>query len=204
MRHLTRALAGPLLALAMVSPPAFAEEAAAKPSAPPTPVVFRITYWEVDDKTLADISGKVKLGSADIAGRRIQTQEVLGSTGVECMVALVRKNPIVYYDGKASQFQVQYVDTGVKADVKWEKELDVYLEISRISGVTKAGPESRTPAFYPHTEVLVSKVSVPSVKLGDVVLVGTSQGPWAAAQVRALDPTPKAGNILVTLELEAP
>lgn len=199
MRFAARVLAGPLLALALSGAPILAEEAP-----PPTPVLYRLTYWEVDDKILGQLAGKVKLGSADVAGRRIQTQELMAASGSECMVALVRKNPIVYYDGSRSQFQVQYVDTGVKADVKWEKELSVYLEISRISGTTKSVAESRTPASYPHTEVLTLNVLVPEVKLGDVILLGASQGPAAAAQVRALDPTPKAGNILVTLELEAP
>ena len=86
---------GALLASAT---PVFAQQPAqAKPESPKIPVLYRLTHWEVDDKTVADLMGKVKIDAKQIQGRRLHTTELLAVSEVEVLIQLGRKDPIVYY-----------------------------------------------------------------------------------------------------------
>lgn len=165
-----------------------------------------MSCWEVDDLTLAALSGKVKIQPEDIKGRLLQSQDVLGVSGQDCLIVLGRKNPIVYFDGRTAQFQIQYVDTGLELRSQWrpDSDLTVSLEVGRIADYTSSGPESRTAQAYPHVEVFTVEAAVPDVRMGDTILLGSAAGPSAAEHVRALDKAPKATNLVVTLKLEAP
>jgi hypothetical protein len=175
----------------------------------PIPVLYRLTYWEVSEKTLASLAGKAKVGANQLEGRRLQSAEVLAISGEETMVSLVRKSPLVYYDPRASQFQVQFVDSGVKLDAFCKAlssqsfEVDVRQELSRIGNRRPA--DSRDQAtVYPETEVFTLESTLSDVKFGDLIVLGSTSGTLGKAHVKALDPAPKAPYLVATLELEAP
>lgn len=194
---------GALLASAA---PVFAQQPAqAKPESPKIPVLYRLTHWEVDDKTVAELAGKVKLSSKELKGRRLQSSELLGVSGSDTLFILGRRDPIVYYDARGSQFQIQYVDSGVKLAVAWspEKGLEVRPELSHIDKLRR-GDGAGDGAVYPEIGVFVSENELSDVQLGDTVVLGVYTGPRVVSAIRTLDPTPKAPNLVTVLELEAP
>lgn len=204
-----------LLALLLLTGGVAAQTPATPPSesqskATPIPVLFRLSYWEVDDATLKAIVGKMRIAPADLkTARRIQTSEVLSVSGAETLVHLGRKDPIVYYDPRYTQFQIQYVDTGMKLDVRWrtsgpkEPALELRQELAMLSSFQTLGgrdPDSK----YPQTEAFINEAVVPNVKLGDMLFLGHSSGVETAGFVRLLSPSPKLANLIATIEMEAP
>ncbi len=170
----------------------------------PIPVLYRITCWEVDDKTYDALRGKAKVNPAEIKGRRIQEAELLTTSNTESLFHLGQKEPIIYYDPRASQFQVQFVDTGFKLDIEWDGNvLQARPEVGDIESVVLSEENGRI-ARYPQTHVQISEVFLPGVKLGDSYLIGSGSGTITKSQVRVLDPAPKFGNLVLVLSLEAP
>ena len=171
---------------------------------PAVPVLYRLTCWEVDDKTYQDLRGKAKVDAGALKGRRVQEAELLTISGVESLVHVGQKEPIMYYDPRASQFQVQFVDTGFKLDVKWDGDrLEVRPEVSDLQSMV-ISDESGRVARYPKTHVQICEATFSGVKLGDTYVISAAAGAGATTQVRVLDPTPKAKNLIMTLNLEAP
>lgn len=188
---------GPLPAAAQQDP-----DKAAK--APAVPVLFRLTCWEVDDKTYADLRGKARVDLKEVRGRRIQEAELLTTSGRDSLVHVGQKEPIIYYDPRASQFQVQHVDTGFKLDVEWDgDQLEVRPELSEIESMVISEDSGRV-GRYPRTHVQISELVIRGVRLGHTYLIGAGAGAVATNLTRVLDPKPRAANLVLTLTLEAP
>ncbi len=99
----------------------------------------------------------------------ISTPRVMTQSGHEASVMIGDKFPIVYFDPRAGQFQVQYVDIGVKLTVKptvaadGTVTVDMSPEVSTLQGLINNQ--------YPETGVTTVKTLV-HVHDGDTIVVG--------------------------------
>ena len=99
-----------------------------------------------------------------LASPRVATQ-----SGTEALIHIGDKFPIVYFDPRAGQFQVQYVDIGIKLDVKPEIKADGYI-------VTELRPEvsnliELVNNQYPRTAIRTVNTTM-RVKDGDTIVIG--------------------------------
>jgi general secretion pathway protein D/type IV pilus assembly protein PilQ len=113
----------------------------------------------------ANISFLVVQGEAKVlAAPRVATQ-----SGKDALIHIGDKFPIVYFDPRAGQFQVQYVDIGIKLDVRPDIKTDGYI-------VVDLRPEVSTLVElvnnqYPRTAVRTVNTSM-RVKDGDTIIIG--------------------------------
>lgn len=99
----------------------------------------------------------------------LASPRVAALSGVESLIHIGDKYPIVYFDPRAGQFQVQYVDIGIKLDVKSEVKADGYV-------VVEVRPEVSTLLElinnqYPRTAVRIVETTM-RVKDGDTIIIG--------------------------------
>lgn len=99
-----------------------------------------------------------------LAAPRVATQ-----SDKDALIHIGDKFPIVYFDPRAGQFQVQYVDIGIKLDVKPSIKADGYI-------VVELRPEVSTlvelvNGQYPRTAVRTINTSM-RVKDGDTIVLG--------------------------------
>lgn len=99
-----------------------------------------------------------------LASPRVATQ-----SGTEALIHIGDKFPIVYFDPRAGQFQVQYVDIGIKLDVKPVIKPDGYI-------VTELRPEvsnliELVNNQYPRTAIRTVNTTM-RVKDGDTIVIG--------------------------------
>lgn len=99
----------------------------------------------------------------------LASPRVASLSGVESLIHIGDKYPIVYFDPRAGQFQVQYVDIGIKLDVKSEVKADGYV-------VVEVRPEVSTLLElinnqYPRTAVRIVETTM-RVKDGDTIIIG--------------------------------
>lgn len=99
----------------------------------------------------------------------ISSPRVVTQSGKDAQVLIGDKFPIVYFDPRAGQFQVQYVDIGVKLVVKPTVSSDGYVnmdlapEVSTLKGLINNQ--------YPRTGVTTVRTYV-RVKDGDTIVIG--------------------------------
>lgn len=94
---------------------------------------------------------------------------VAAISGEESLIHIGDKYPIVYFDPRAGQFQVQYVDIGIKLDVTSTVKADGYVLID-------VRPEVSTLLElinnqYPRTAVRIIETKM-RVKDGDTIIIG--------------------------------
>ena len=99
-----------------------------------------------------------------LAAPRVATR-----SGRDALIHIGDKFPIVYFDPRAGQFQVQYVDIGIKLDVKPEIKSDGYV-------IVDLRPEVSTLVDlvnnqYPRTAVRTVNTSM-RVKDGSTIVIG--------------------------------
>lgn len=99
-----------------------------------------------------------------LAAPRVATR-----SGRDALIHIGDKFPIVYFDPRAGQFQVQYVDIGIKLDVKPEIKADGYV-------IVDLRPEVSTLVDlvnnqYPRTAVRTVNTSM-RVKDGNTIIIG--------------------------------
>ena len=99
-----------------------------------------------------------------LAAPRVATR-----SGRDALIHIGDKFPIVYFDPRAGQFQVQYVDIGIKLDVKPEIKSDGYV-------IVDLRPEVSTLVDlvnnqYPRTAVRTVNTSM-RVKDGNTIIIG--------------------------------
>jgi len=99
----------------------------------------------------------------------ISSPRVMTQSGKESQVLIGDKFPIVYFDPRAGQFQVQYVDIGVKVVVKPIVTADGYVTIDMAPEVSTL--KALINNQYPQTGITTVKTNV-RCKDGDTVVVG--------------------------------
>lgn len=99
----------------------------------------------------------------------LASPRVASISGKESLIHVGDKYPIVYFDPRAGQFQVQYVDIGIKMDVTATVKSDDFVEV-------QVRPEVSTLLElinnqYPRTAVRIVE-STMRVKDGDTIIIG--------------------------------
>ena len=99
----------------------------------------------------------------------LASPRVASISGKESLIHVGDKYPIVYFDPRAGQFQVQYVDIGIKMDVTATVKADDFVEV-------QIRPEVSTLLElinnqYPRTAVRIVE-STMRVKDGDTIIIG--------------------------------
>lgn len=99
----------------------------------------------------------------------LASPRVASISGEESLIHIGDKYPIVYFDPRAGQFQVQYVDIGIKLDVLSEVKSDGYIVID-------VRPEVSTLLElinnqFPRTSVRIIETKM-RVKDGDTIILG--------------------------------
>lgn len=99
----------------------------------------------------------------------LASPRIAALSGVAALIHIGDKFPIVYFDPRAGQFQVQYVDIGIKLDVTSTVKADGYVMV-------KVRPEVSTLIElvnnqYPRTAVRVIETEM-RVKDGDTIIMG--------------------------------
>ncbi len=113
----------------------------------------------------ASIQYLVTQGEAKVlASPRVATR-----SGRDALIHIGDKFPIVYFDPRAGQFQVQYVDIGIKLDVKPEIKADGYVLVDLRPEVSTLVELVNNQ--YPRTAVRTVNTSM-RVKDGDTIIVG--------------------------------
>ena len=172
------------------------------------PIVMRLEAVQVSDELAHEWKQgwRIKASELEDEGvRRLQTTEVVGVTERECSAFVGRKNHIVYYDPRASQFQVQYVDVGAKLDCKCKMlttgklSATVYTELSWLEKNLNDGKAS-----YPQTITLKSQLNSPPFEFGERLLVGNVQGVEAQHYLQVLGGSggAKNDNVYFVLSVE--
>ena len=203
-----------LLALGVLAGPTRAAEV---PTYRSLPIVVRVDLLQMSDATAQNLAGQSRLPRDLLAGgagvRVLHSSELLQLSGVSCRFSIGEKYPIVYYEPKATQFQIQYVDVGMKLDVRCEATegdflIDANPEMSAIVATHTVGnPPS---ASYPETVMFRVVNQVPHVRYGESVIVGRIHGPSAhrlmqSSHLPGATPTTSAGdNLMMVVTVSQP
>ncbi|MFN8609827.1 MAG: hypothetical protein U0931_19970 [Vulcanimicrobiota bacterium] len=171
------------------------------------PIMMRIQAVQVSDAVAEDWDRGWQLKSNDFQEEGVhllQTTEVVGVTGRECSSFIGRKNHIIYFDPRATQFQIQYVDVGAKLNCLCKPageriNADVYTELSLLEKNVNDGKVS-----FPQTIVLKSQASTPAFAYGQLVLLGNVHGAEARHYLEVLgsSSTSKNDNVYFVLTVE--
>ncbi len=99
----------------------------------------------------------------------LASPRVASLSGVDALIHIGDKYPIVYFDPRAGQFQVQYVDIGIKLDVTSTVKADGHV-------IVHVRPEVSTLLElinnqYPRTAVRIIDTEM-RVKDGDTIIIG--------------------------------
>lgn len=120
-------------------------------------------------RTPLAISASIQFLVTQNEAKILASPRVAALSGIESLIHIGDKYPIVYFDPRAGQFQVQYVDIGIKLDVKSEVKADGYV-------VVEVRPEVSTLLElinnqYPRTAVRIVETTM-RVKDGDTIIIG--------------------------------
>ena len=119
----------------------------------------------------------------------LASPRVAAQSGTEAQIHIGDKFPIVYFDPRAGQFQVNYVDIGIKLDVKADVKQDGFI-------ICKILPEVSTLVElvnnqYPRTAV--RKVSTDArIKDGETLVLG---GLIREEDIQAVQKVPLLGDL---------
>lgn len=178
-------------------------------TAPMIPLVVHFEMRQVSNTEYNALRGKRTLDSKS-SGKLLQSSALVTSTGNEALVHFGGKYPLTYFDPRAQQFQVQYVDIGQKVDVRCQQQgsshyrVEIRPEFSVKDGI-KSGKaaEGDEITSYPSTVVFITENTLVNLQLGQTAIVGRTRGDevqrvWDAHGIKNADP-----NIIATLRLEA-
>jgi type II secretory pathway component GspD/PulD (secretin) len=135
------------------------------PGVPPNVPIGIGTFARSPLAINASISFLVSQNEAKI----LAAPRVASLSGEESLIHIGDKYPIVYFDPRAGQFQVQYVDIGIKLDVTSTVKADGYVLVD-------VRPEVSTLLElinnqYPRTAVRIIETKM-RVKDGDTIIIG--------------------------------
>ncbi len=165
----------------------------------PMVAIFRLL--RVSDAEFQKLKGNTTTG--DIAGEELLSTEILTERGRPCLVHLGRKWPLTYYDPRAKQYQIQYVDTGAKLDVSLNTQddnktvnVEMRNEASRTVSTTDPNQEQEL-TVYPRAFPYINEINYPNLKYGDNLIVSKLSGPTALSYLKTLGLAGAANNNLV-------
>lgn len=177
--------------------------------------VVRIDVVQSGDEAAAHLGEQTRLAPGFVAQASksgqmhlLQTMDILLVTKRDARCLIGRKTPLAYYDPKYAQFQIQYVDTGLKTVVNCTAltdktyRLDVVPEFSIQAGMH--APGGAAVSAYPLTQVMVAKVILTAVHVGDSFVVGHARGGEARMVLAGLGVTSPGDHLLIVVSLLRP
>ncbi|MFA5508285.1 MAG: hypothetical protein WC314_13970 [Vulcanimicrobiota bacterium] len=196
------ALLALLLALAVG---AHAEEADGRLTRGPS-MLATLNIVQISDSQLKKLEG-VQKTNTEIPGKVLQSLEVMTIEGMASLVHLGEKWPIIYYDPRAEQFQIQYVDFGGKLDLTCKEsgpngwKVEIRPEISALYEIEQMGDVQRLEV-YPKTTVLIAESTIQDLKFGETSVFAKITGRAAQSYLEAMGLPSDNANLLYTLRLE--
>ena len=193
-----------LVAMFMAITGAQAQETKAKNRGAPILAILNIV--QVSDSQLAKLDG-VQKTSSKIDGRVLQSLEIVTVKDMPTLLMLGEKWPIIYYDPRAEQFQVQYVDIGGKLDVTCRQaeakqwDVEIRSEVSDIKEIDIAG-DSKNLEVYPMAKVLIAETHIKNLKFDETSVFAKITGRAARSYLEAMGIPTGNPNVLYTLRLE--
>ena len=172
--------------------------------------MFTLDTFQVSDATAQkwENTSTLPVGALeDGEGLLLQTTSLQGVGGRESRAFLGQKYPIIYYDARSSQFQVNWVDVGCKLD--WsckfvsdsEVNAHIYTELSLLDRVVPAGQVG-----YPQTTTLKSACELAHLKLGQRAIVGRAHGVEVQRYLKLLgvESGSQKDNVFFVISVERP
>ena len=170
------------------------------------PMLATLHIVQVSDAQLQKLEG-VQKTTSEIKGRVLQSLEVLTVKGEPCLVHLGEKWPIVWYDPRSEQFQIQYVDIGGKVDLTCREagsgawNVEIRPEISATYKINVPGDPQRLEV-YPETTVLIAESRIDGLKFGETSVFAKISGRAAKTYLESMGLPTDNPNLLYTLKLE--
>ncbi len=170
------------------------------------PMLATLHIIQVSDAQFKKLDG-VQKTSSEIQGRVLQSLEVMTVRDTPSIVHLGEKWPLVYYDPRAEQFQVQYVDVGGKFDITCRDagnrtwNVDIRPEISSIFRIDVPADSQRLD-FYPETMVLIAETTIEALKFGETSVFAKTTGRAAKTYLESTGLSTENSNLIYTLKLE--
>lgn len=170
------------------------------------PMLATLHIIQVSDAQFKKLDGIQKTNS-EIPGRVLQTLEVTTVRDMPSLVHMGEKWPIVYYDPRAQQFQVQYVDIGGKLDLTCRDggnqtwDVEIRPEISSVYRIDVPADSQRLD-FYPETMVLIAETTIKALKFGETSVFAKSTGRAAKTYLEAMGLPAENSSLIYTLKLE--
>ncbi len=184
--------------------------AGAAPEAVVEPVAVRAELIQVTDEGASRLGGASQVPEGFFErperGRVLQSLELMTLTSKDALLVFGHKSAVIYYDHRNSQFQVQYVDTGCKLDVKVDREaggtyvVESRSEFSRIERPRVYGTAPAN-ASYPQVQVMVPNTTLPGVKPGQSFIVSRTDSSTARQWMQNLGITGGADRLMVVVTL---
>jgi len=177
-------------------------------------VVIRAELVQATDAGLDGLGGKSLVpegywGRAE-RGRVLQTLELMTVTPKDALLVFGHKSPLVYYDPRSSQFQVQYVDTGCKLDIKVSQEgggtyyVESRAEFSQPDRQRIYGTPPGPTASYPQVQVVIPYVVLSGVRPGQSYLVTRTDDASTRKWLDTLGIKGGSDRLAVVITLERP
>ena len=170
------------------------------------PMLATLHVVQVSEAQFKKLDGIQKTNS-EIQGRVLQTLEVMTVRDMPSLVHVGEKWPLVYYDPRAEQFQVQYVDVGGKLDLTCRDagnqtwNVEIRPELSSIYRIDVPEDSGRLN-FYPETMVLIAETTIEGLKFGETSVFAKSTGRAAKTYLESTGLSTENSNLLYTLKLE--
>lgn len=174
------------------------------------PVAVRAELVQMTDEGAAKLGGDSLVPEDFFArperGRVLQTLELMTVTPKDALLVFGHKSAIVYYDPRNSRFQIQYVDTGCKLDVKIEREPTGTYEVesrSEFSRTERARTYGVAPGLvsYPQVQVITSNTALQGVKPGQSYIVSRTDDDAARKWMESSGVTGGADRLVVLVTL---
>ena len=174
-----------------------------------TPLVAHFEIRQLSDSQYKSLRGKSRFKGAG-SGSLVHAHELVVVTSIESLVHFGSKFPLTYYDPRAKQFQVQYVDTGSKLDLKvfsrknGQYRVNVRPELGVPDGA-KSGKAAEGDEIisYPSTLVFITENELLNVNLGETIILGRSRSSEVLQVLKANGVMSPGSNMMMTLRLEA-
>lgn len=193
-----------LLAVGSVLGPVSAQTK--KDSQPKLPVVVKFQVLQMTDKEASKLAGKKFLTGAS-GGRILSDSSLLTSTGSPSYYHTGENWPIIYFDPRAEQFQIQYVDIGLKVDFHVMSQggdkfvVELRSETSRVHSVDSY---DKPLECYPQTITFIQEARFSDVEFGKTLILTQAKGSGTESLLKSENLEQHGLNIVCLLSLERP
>lgn len=190
-----------LAGAALAEPPQKEEE-------PRIPLVAHLDIYQISDATAEKLRGKRTVDRGFRGERLLNSAELVIVVGRDALLHVGHKSPIIYRDPKRDQFQVQYVDIGLKLDIVARNasgnllDVDIRPEYSVRLDTLKGTTDPADPRSYPKTSVFTTNTTFRGISLDTNFILGLQRGRAVQDHLASLGLAGGTPNLMYLLRLE--